>query len=387
MFDRSGKYLYFFGSTDAGPAVDWFAQSNADMRFSRNVYLAVLRNDLPSPLARESDEEKAPSAAAARAPANRRKPPAERPAEPAAAPAAVRIDLDGIEFRILDMPVPAGQLASLQAGAAGHLYYLRTVDAGRSCIATTSRRAATRRSCRTSTATRSRPTAKKMLYVNNNAWSIVATTARIEPAAGRLAIDAIQVKFDPRAEWKQIFDEAWRINRDYFYAPNMHGVDWAAMKRKYELFLADVANRNDLNRVLQWMSSELSVGHHNVGGGDTPAGAGRGAGRPARRGLLGGERPLPVQEGLRRPELESAAAIAAHRAGRQRPRGRVPAGRARQGRAVAGQRLQLLREHVGKDRRDHRRSESRRLRLAHGLRSCRSRTRAPCAIATGSKAI
>ena len=62
VFDRSGKYLYFFGSTDAGPAVDWFAQSNNDMQFSRNVYLVVLRSDLPSPLARESDEEKPPAA-------------------------------------------------------------------------------------------------------------------------------------------------------------------------------------------------------------------------------------------------------------------------------------------------------------------------------------
>jgi tricorn protease len=75
------------------------------------------------------------------------------------------------------------------------------------------------------------------------------------------------VKVDPRRAG-QIFDEAWRINRDYFYAPNMHGVDWGAMKRKYEPFLADVATRGDLNRVIQWMSSELTVGHHRVGGGD-----------------------------------------------------------------------------------------------------------------------
>jgi len=264
VFDRSGKYLYFFGSTDAGPAVDWFAQSNADMRFSRNVYLAVLRNDLPSPLARESDEEKAPATPGGAGAAD-------RPAPPTAPPATVRIDLDGIEFRILDMPVPAGQLASLTAGAAGHIYYLRSVDARTELhrYDLTPRRDETLLPDIDGFSLSA--DAKKMLYVNNNAWSIVSTTARIEPAAGRLAVDGIQVKFDPRAEWKQIFDEAWRINRDYFYAPNMHGVDWAAMRRKYEVFLPDVANRNDLNRVLQWMSSELSVGHHNVGGGDTPA--------------------------------------------------------------------------------------------------------------------
>ena len=58
VFDRSGKYLYFFASTDAGPVKDWFAQSNADMRASSGIYLAVLPNDIPSPLAKESDEEK-----------------------------------------------------------------------------------------------------------------------------------------------------------------------------------------------------------------------------------------------------------------------------------------------------------------------------------------
>ena len=67
---------------------------------------------------------------------------------------------------------------------------------------------------------------------------------------------------------EQIFNEAWRINRDYFYDPNMHGADWPAMKKKYAAFLPHVATRDDLNRVMQWMFSELSVGHHGVFGGD-----------------------------------------------------------------------------------------------------------------------
>ena len=67
VFDKSGKYLFFFGSTDAGPVKDWFAQSNADMRSTSGVYLAVLQKDLVSPLARESDEEK-PDAAKPEAP-------------------------------------------------------------------------------------------------------------------------------------------------------------------------------------------------------------------------------------------------------------------------------------------------------------------------------
>ena len=272
VFDRSGKYLFFFGSTDAGPAVDWFAQSSADMRASRNVYLAVLRNDLPSPLARESDEEK--PAAAPGAPAT--------PATPGADP--MRIDIDDITYRILDMPIAAGQLADLLTGAAGMVYYRRTVD-NRSAL---ERYDLNARKTETLLPEVSGYTlsadGKKLLYANTNTWSIVATTGRIEPAAGRIGVAAVQVKVDPRAEWRQIFDESWRVNRDFFYAPNMHGVDWAAMKRKYEPFLADLATRNDLNRVIQWMSSELSVGHHRVGGGDTPAPP-----NPVPGGLLGAD--------------------------------------------------------------------------------------------------
>jgi tricorn protease len=274
VFDRSGKYLYFFGSTDAGPAVDWFAQSNADMQFTRTVYLAVLRDDLPSPLARESDEERGVDAAGAAA----------GPGGAAAPAGAVtRIDLDGIASRIIDVPLPAGQLGSLRAGAAGQIYYTRGVDGqtAQGALGPISTRTELHRydlnQRRDETLLPSvgaytlSADGKKMLYSAGSAWSIVATTGRIEPAAGRLALDGVQVKVDPRAEWRQIFDEAWRINRDYFYAPNMHGVDWAAMRQKYEGFLADAASRADVNRVLQWMSSELSVGHHNVGGGDQPA--------------------------------------------------------------------------------------------------------------------
>ena len=80
----------------------------------------------------------------------------------------------------------------------------------------------------------------------------------------KLDVARVQVQVDPRAEWAQIFNEAWRINRDYFYDPDMHGVDWPAMKAKYAAFLPDVATRGDLNRVIQWMCSELAVGHHTA---------------------------------------------------------------------------------------------------------------------------
>ena len=278
VFDRSGKYMYLFGSTDAGPVLDWFAQSTTDNRRTRNVYLVVLRNDLPSPLARESDDEKpaADKKAAAEA-----KPPAE-----AAAIEPVRIDFEGIEYRILDLPIVGGDLSRLQAGTAGQIYYLRAsadppltpTPAAPGPPAPPAQALhrfdlARRVDDRVLDQARDYQVSadgKKLLYRNRDAWSLVALPAsgRVNATDGRIAVDNIEVRIDPRAEWAQIFDEAWRINRDYFYAANMHGLNWRAMKEKYGALLHEASSRTDVNLVLQWMSSELAVGHHRVGGGD-----------------------------------------------------------------------------------------------------------------------
>jgi tricorn protease len=283
IFDKNGKYLYFLGSTDAGPVVDWFSMSNEDMEQRNNLYVVVLANDTPNPLARESDEEKAVAPAAKPAAPDRA-----TPAAPAA-PAATRIDPDGIEFRILDLPVPAGNISNPRSGDDGQLYFMRQSDE----VTSLQRFSMTTRKAETVlprvggyTVSRDR---KRILYVNGTEWSIVPAGRKVEPSEGRLDIEAIQVRIDPAAEWQQIFNEAWRINRDFFYAPNMHGVDWAEEKSRYAEFLPHIASRADLNRILQWMSSELSVGHHRVGGGD-----------------LGPDRPETVPGGLLGADYEIA---------------------------------------------------------------------------------
>src|SRR5665647_2394788 len=125
---------------------------------------------------------------------------------------------------------------------------------------------------------------KKILVASRGAWTILPASGKPQPGQGKLAVDSIEVRVVPLAEWPQIFDEAWRINRDFFYDPNFHGADWGAMKAKYAAFLPHLACRADLNRHIQWMCSELAVGHHRVGGGDFP-------GQPARvaGGLLGAD--------------------------------------------------------------------------------------------------
>jgi len=99
-----------------------------------------------------------------------------------------------------------------------------------------------------------------MLYSVDGSYFISDLGQKSEEAP--LNFNAISVKINPKEEWANIFNEAWRVNRDFFYDPGMHGVDWKAMKAKYEPFLKDVSSRGDVYRVMQWMFSELSVGHH-----------------------------------------------------------------------------------------------------------------------------
>jgi tricorn protease len=296
VFDPNGKYLYFFASTDAGPVKQWFDLSSADMRMTNSIYVVALTKDAPNPLVKESDEEKGtqekpaadknvPDKPAPAKPepktAGAEKAKDEKPKDAAPKPAeAVKIDFDGLDHRILSVPVPAGSYRNLLAGETGQIFYLENPpDIGSAAASGPGGGASLHRydfkqrkdevilsgvsGFKFSTDN------KKIFYASGQNFFITALAPKPQPGQGKLNVDAIEVRIEPRLEWKQIFDEAWRINRDFFYAPNMHGADWPAMKKKYEVFLPHLACRNDLNRIIQWMCSELGVGHHRVGGGDT----------------------------------------------------------------------------------------------------------------------
>jgi tricorn protease len=282
-FDAEGKYLWFLASTDAGPANQWFDMSNEDARRTAALYLAVLRRDLPNPLAKESDEEKPKDEKAdAAKPADKAAPaaPKAKAGEPAKPQDAFRIDLDGISNRIVAVPIAAGVYSNLQAGENGKVFYRKeeppptSTSGGDGDSSIRVYDLASRKDEAIGPANfgfRLTADRKKMLVASRNTWSILPTAGKPEPGKGRLNVEAVEVRVVPTAEWPEIFDEAWRINRDFFYDPNFHGADWKAMKAKYAAFLPHLSCRADLNRLIQWMCSELAVGHHRVGGGDSLA--------------------------------------------------------------------------------------------------------------------
>jgi tricorn protease len=283
VFDASGKYLCFLVSTDAGPVNDWFSQANADMRTVQQVYLAVLAKGVPSPLAKESDEEK---------PKEEEKPAAEAKAEDAKKaggakvaaakeeekkdekkPVEVRFDPEGLSQRILVLPVKAGVYSDLQAGPASQVFYRRAASTDPDADAAVYRYDLEKRKedslLDKANGFELSADGKRALVRVKEDWHVVDVADKLDLAKFKLDVGRIQVKVDPPAEWAQMLDETWRINRDYFYDPAFHGADWPAMRKKYSAFVPDLATRNDLSRVIQWMLSELSVGHSYQSPGDS----------------------------------------------------------------------------------------------------------------------
>ncbi|HEU5162790.1 MAG TPA: PDZ domain-containing protein, partial [Thermoanaerobaculia bacterium] len=292
VFDPNGKYLYFLASTNAGPVQDWFSLSNADALATSNIYLAVLAKGVPSPLARESDEEKPAETASTETKSEEKKSDEPKKDEKKPEKVAVKIDLDGLGQRILAIPVGAAGYESLQVGKTGEIYYLKPAgginrfnsgEGGSLSRYSLDKRKEDSLLEGVGGYEISRD-AKKVLLRIKESFSISELGDKIDPSKNKLALDRIEVKIDPRAEWKQIFDEAWRVNRDYFYDPNFHGADWNAMRAKYAVFLPHVAVRQDLNRLMRWQHSELAVGHHRLGGGDSLADS-----EVRRGGLLGAD--------------------------------------------------------------------------------------------------
>ena len=247
-FDPSGKYLYMLASTDAGPVVNWFDQSNLDMTLSNSIYLVTLQKDVISPFKKENDEEIIDVK--------------EEKDDKKTKPENLKIDWDGIENRIIDLPLRASDYRNLDIAKEGELFYISSKDN----TPTINKYDLSKRKEEFIMPANSfsiAASSKKMLYFNRG--NIGITDVGVKAKEGPLNIGAIKVKIDPKKEWNNIFNETWRVNRDYFYDPGMHGVDWNAMKDKYNVFLPSLTNKSDLYKVMEWMCSEIGVGHHRFG--------------------------------------------------------------------------------------------------------------------------
>lgn len=296
-FDQKGQYLYFTASTDVGPTTGWLDLSSAGHMTSRSAYLIVLRKDLPSPLAPESDEEK--SADETKPDSDKAMPAAKsedkgeqetansdekakaqdaRPARAAKAePVNVRIDPENIGQRILALPIPARNYEDLVAGKAGTIFLVEGPERPGPDAQTTLWRfdLTTRKPERLMEGVNTFTVSfdgKKMLYSKGRGasrkWYISSAVAPPGPgAAGAgkpetpLNLARMEVLVDPRAEWRQEYKEVWRIERDFFYDPKLHGVNLEAASKHYQPYLENLGSRVDFSYLLSDMLGEISVGH------------------------------------------------------------------------------------------------------------------------------
>ena len=277
VFDKGGKYIYFTASTDTGPKLSGFDMSSYAHRTTSSVYVAVLRKDLPSPLAPESDEEKVTeekkdATGDAAKPAD---PTAAKPADKKEAP-KVNIDFDNIGQRILALPIPSKNYVGLDAGKGNSLWVYEFPDGAQGIVIhkfDLEKRKLDKAMENIFSFVLS-ANGEKALYRTMPGWFMAATatmgTPAFKPGEGKIRTEDMEVYVDPKAEWEQMYRETWRIERDFFYAPNYHGLDLKATEKKYEPYLQALVHRSDLNYLFQEMLGELTVGHLYVQGGDVP---------------------------------------------------------------------------------------------------------------------
>lgn len=280
-FDANGKYVYFTASTNQGLSTGWLDMSSMERIQDRSAYLIVLKKDDPSPLAPESDEEKAAGKNDEAKPAGNSAP-QQDPKQAAAAKkeekkeVTVKIDFDGISQRILALPVPARDYSQLDAPKTGVVYLLENAPS-------TTPGPPTRTLYKFDLKTRKTDkviegvgavvfsrNGEKMVFRQGQRWAIQGTSAPPKPGEGTIKTAEMEALIDPVAEWKQMFYEVWRLQRDFLYAPNFHGLDLEKAKEKYATYLSAVAHRADLNYLFGEMLGEISVGHMYVAGGAFP---------------------------------------------------------------------------------------------------------------------
>ncbi|MBB6252403.1 S41 family peptidase [Nitrospirillum iridis] len=302
-FDRGGKYLYFVAFTNNGLDPGWLDMSSMGRATDGRVYVMVLRRDLPSPLAPESDDE--PAAGKGGGDKGKGKAEAKDDGAPDAgdkkddAPKGdgkkadgkkakeVRIDFAGLDQRTLALPIPRVNLAGIEVGTEGVVFagaspialtdedytdgdeagppgveiarfdlktrkvdkFLDGVDAGSFAVSADG---------------------QKVLYAQHGRWFVGGADKAPDGGASALKLDEMQVWVDPRAEWRQMYHEAWRIERDFLYDPKAQGLDLARAERVYAPFLEAMAGRVDLNALFAEMTGHIGVGHTFVGGGALP---------------------------------------------------------------------------------------------------------------------
>jgi tricorn protease len=270
-FSKDGKYLYFMASTNAGPGRLEFNMSSQERPIRQGIYAVILEKAGKSPVFLESDEEPAYKQGNDKKNGDEDKP--ETP--------VVAIDINGIKQRIVALPIPERNYGRLSSADDGSLYYMEYMQPGVSQDLPGTDTEASSTLHRFDFETKESNVVKekmsdyvlsfdgKHLLIKAEKEQLLQGEIKEKLDLKPVALDGLKTFIDPRKEWAHIFDETWRMERDFFYDEKMHGLDWKKIKQRYQALLPYVSTREDLNLLLVEMIAELQVGHNRISGGDT----------------------------------------------------------------------------------------------------------------------
>ncbi len=290
-FDPEGKYLYLATNRNFSPVYSDFDNT---WSYPNATHLAAitLRKDVASPLSAKNDtvaiskaepaEEKKDETAKGKknkdsketAKADDEKKDEDKKKE-------VKIDLEGFESRLVLLPPPPGNIGSLRASS-GKVIYSRypnsgTTDGEVSLIFYDLEKREEKTIIKGINSWEISADGKKILILQGDSYSILSADPD-QKAEKKLAIRDMEATVHPMEEWTQIFNDAWRFQRDFFYDKGMHGVDWDAVKVQYSALIPYCVNRSDINFLLGEMIGELNASHTYRGGGDNESSKNRAVG-------------------------------------------------------------------------------------------------------------
>ncbi len=263
-FDPEGNYLFFLSGRTFSPSYSdldnsWIYPNTV------NIVAAPLRKDVASPMAPRNDVETADTTST-------EKPEAKK--EAAEEPRPVEIDLEGFEERLVVLPPKAGNYADLRA-VEGKVLYRRLPRTGageeKAPVVFYDLKEREEKTILEDADMAQASHDGKMLLVRVDDRYGILEIKPDQKLEKPMQTGELEMTVDPLAEWRQLFSDAWRFERDLFYDPNMHGVDWNTLREQYGALINDAATRWDVSYVLGEMIAELNASHTYQGGGDTPS--------------------------------------------------------------------------------------------------------------------
>jgi tricorn protease len=252
VFSSDGKYLFFTSNRDFNPTYSWSEWNHSYSNMTK-VYFLTLAKATTSPFKPVDDEVNAKAEA-----------------KDTAKVVEVKVDLDGIVDRIIALPIGAGSYWNLNVSGSSVFYVRTTTSEPNAALMLFDLKDKKETNLGGYSSYIITADQKKMMVHDKGKYSVIDLPKSHIELKDFADLSNMKVWVNLKEEWHQIYTESWRQMRDFFYDPNMHGVDWKSIYKKYEPLLAYVNHRSDLTYLMGEMIGELSVGHAYTGGGERP---------------------------------------------------------------------------------------------------------------------